>query len=142
VLISTVDVITDPTSLYGQNRLLLENFIKTNFDHVILRLCTFIGQHIKKNMLFDLKHNVYINQIDMGAKIQWCILDDLPRLIKNSLINSQINVVSVPIENQEISDEFFPSVQLSKQSNNKCYNISPYLYNRSQIFAAIREYLK
>lgn len=141
VLISTVDVVTDPDSTYGKNRLELENFVKSKFPCVILRLSTLIGKHIKKNMLFDLVHDRYVDKIVPETTVQWCILDHLPDLIKNSPIGTQMNVVSEPIKNQLVADRFFPTAQLLGKDTPKNYDIKPYIYDQEEIFFAMKEYI-
>lgn len=144
VLISTVDTLAYPNSVYGNNRLQLENFVKTYCKkHHILRLSTLIGSTIKKNVLFDLKNNLFVDKIDPSAVIQWCPLDLLPVEINNTIeknINI-INLVSVPITNIEIIKEFFPDVVTYSKAESKQYNVRPYRYVRSQIFTAIEKYL-
>jgi len=144
VLISTVDVITDPTSTYGANRLHLEACVQQHANHYILRLCTLVGQHIKKNMLFDLTNNLYIDKIDGQAQLQWCILDDIVNQLKLAEKNNTrtVNLVSEPIVNEKIAEQFFPEVKLTAFDTNKKYNLTPYVYTQQQIFTAIERYLK
>jgi hypothetical protein len=144
VFISSVDSVMAPDSRYGRNRADMEAWIQNNFhNYYIIRLSTLVGQHIKKNILFDLTKKRYIDQIDHGAKIQWCILDTLMDQIKLAMLNNQrkINLVSQPIANWEIIQEFFPELYKTPTVSRVFYNQQPYYYTREQIFNAIRKYL-
>jgi len=144
VFISSVDTVTVPNSRYGHNRADMESWIKNNFyNHHIVRLSTLIGPYIKKNILFDLANKRYIDQINHGVKIQWCILDTLIDQIDLAVINNQreINLVSQPIANWEIIQEFFPEWYQHPVTSNVLYDQRPYYYTRKQIFNAIRKYL-
>jgi hypothetical protein len=145
VLISSVDAVMVPNSRYGHNRADMEAWVQNNFqDYYIVRLSTLIGRHIKKNILFDLTEKKYIDHIDHGAKIQWCILDTLIDQISQAKINNrrEINLVSQPIANWEIIQEFFPELYQPPTESKVYYNQQPYHYTRDQIFNAIRQYLR
>jgi hypothetical protein len=145
VLISSVDAVTYPDSIYGSNRAMLENFVRHQFENYnILRLSTLIGKHIKKNVLYDLKHGLFLDKIDSGAQLQWCILDKLADEIELSILNNQHekDLVSVPVANYEILSKFFPDITMQSQTDSRRYNMQPYHYTRKQIFEAIEDYLK
>jgi len=145
VFISSVDAVVAPNSRYGRNRANMESWIRNNYNnHYIVRLSTLVGKHIKKNILFDLKQKKYVDQIDHGAKIQWCVLDSLADQIKLIILNKQreINLVSKPIANWEIIQEFFPELAQPLTASTVHYDQQPYFYTRAQIFNAIRQYLK
>lgn len=144
VLISSVDAETAPDSLYGRNRAWLEQELSKAHNTYILRLSTLIGKRIKKNVLFDLKHNLFLESLDRHAELQWCILDDLPLQIYIS-INSTPgtrNIVSEPIKNISIIEQFFPHITKGKESSTVHYNQQPYVYTQADIFAAMEKYLK
>jgi hypothetical protein len=147
ILISTVDTLS-ATSGYGVNRKLLEDTIKDIFDdHHIIRLPTLISKNIKKNVLFDLKNNMYLSSINPESKIQWCLLDKMSQDISN-VINSdikEVNLVSEPIKNKEIIDLFFADKKGQigiTPTACQTYNITPVSYTKDTIFENIREYLK
>jgi hypothetical protein len=144
VLISTVDTIVYSNSVYGNHRLQLENFVKTHCNkYHILRLSTLVGKNIKKNILFDLKNNLFIDKIDPMTVAQWCPLDALHNEIFQVITNNiqELNLVSEPIANQTIIKEFFPTVSTGPSIESKQYNIQPYRYTREEIYTAIRNYL-
>lgn len=144
VLISTVDTVSYPDSPYGRHRLQLENFVKTHCNNYhILRLSTLVGANIKKNVLFDLKNNLFIDKIDPESVVQWCPLDALHAEIQHVIEHDikELNLVSEPIANKEIAQEFFPTVILSAKHKSKQYDIQPYRYTRQEIYKAIGNYL-
>lgn len=145
VLLSTVDAVVAAHSRYGRNRANMETWLKNNYsDYYIVRLSTLIGAHIKKNVLFDLKHQIYLDQIDFTATIQWCLLDTLAEQIDLAMANNQreINLVSQPIANWQLAREFFSDIPVTPGSSTVYYDQKPYYYTAKQIFSAIRQYLK
>lgn len=141
-LIGSLDSAVRPDTPYGFNRLRLEQLLKEISPTTVLRLSTLIGSRIKKNLLYDIKHNQYIEHIDPNSVLQWCLLEDLPNIIASTPIGHTVNVASVPIKNQDIIACFRPDLNLSVKSNSAYYDQGPYIYSRDQIFAAIEKYLK
>lgn len=141
-LIGSLDAAVRPDTPYGHNRLRLEQQLREICPTTVLRLSTLIGPRIKKNMLYDIKHNQYIEHIDPDATLQWCLLSDLPKIIHTAPLGHTVNVASVPIRNQDIISCFCPVLKLSKKCNSAYYDQGPYIYDRDQIFAEIEKYLK
>lgn len=144
ILISSIDVITNPNSRYSQNRKTLENKIKKYPNSKILRLATLVGESIKKNVLYDLAHGLWLDKIAGDAVLQWSLLDDLANQIDIALLNQvqEINVVSEPIVNHDIVQSFFPHISLYPNTTDITYDVRPYVYCRRQIFQAIENYIK
>jgi hypothetical protein len=144
VLISSVDVETAPDSIYGHNRAWLEQQLISAHTTHVLRLGTLIGKHIKKNVLFDLKHGLFLNLLDRDAELQWCILDDLSQQISKRLsdLPGVYNIVSEPVKNSQIINRFFPHLAAEKTHSTVRYNQQPYVYTKEHIFAAMEQYLK
>lgn len=144
VLIGSVDAETAPNTIYGRNRAWLEQELLQIHDTHILRLSTLIGHRIKKNVLFDLKHGLFLDSLDRDAELQWCILDDLSQQIDASLVSGlrHTNIVSEPINNIEIIDQFFPHIISGEPSSTVRYDQQPYVYTKQQIFTAMEQYLK
>lgn len=140
-LISSVDAITAPNSVYGKNRLWLENNLQATLPTGVLRLSTLIGKHIQKNVLYDIKHSQYLKEIDAAAWLQWCLLDDLQILVNDTKPGASIDVVSEPIQTQEILTRFVPELQFNSRKTSLWYNQQPYLYNKQQIFSAMDQYM-
>lgn len=144
VLISTVDTISYPDTAYGSHRLQLENFVATHCtQYHILRPSTLVGCNIKKNVLFDLKNNLFVDKIDPAAVVQWCPLDTMHNEIDYVITNNitELNLVSEPIANQDIINKFFPGVTTHSKLQSKKYNVQPYRYTREEIYTAIGNYL-
>lgn len=144
VLIGSVDAETAPNTTYGRNRVWLEQELLQIHDTHVLRLSTLIGHRIKKNVLFDLKHGLFLDSLDRDAELQWCILDDLSQQIDASLASGSrhTNIVSEPINNIEIIDRFFPHITSGSIASKVRYGQQPYVYTKQQIFAAMEQYLK
>jgi len=154
VLISTVDTQHCPDTPYGGNRLHLENFVKSLPDYRIVRLSTLIDPAIKKNVLYDLKHQKFLESINLDQCMHWYLLRDLPahlKIIENNQIK-EINLVSEPIYVHEIVDKFFNSFELSTYKESVPYDLvcdhvsllggtGKYLYSKDQIFHFMKEYL-
>ena len=145
VLISTCDTQVSPDTAYGKHRLDLENLVQDFFHYyTILRLPSLIGDDITKNIIYDIKHSTpWVDKINVSVKQQWYILDDLEEDVKRAVERSQsiTNLVSEPILNKEITDQFS---KLDEKAVNidKVYNLHPYKYYKDEIFEAIRLYMR
>jgi hypothetical protein len=107
VHLSTVDVFKE--SLYGSNRKFLENELSKLHDSITIRLPSIIASNIKKNIIHDLKHNIWLDKISLDSRIQWYPLKRLRTDIE-TIISNQIktaNFVSQPIDNREIVGRYF-----------------------------------
>lgn len=143
VLIGTVDSIVRSHLPYGSNRLYMENRLKTLFDNVyILRLSSLIHKNISKNMLYDLKHSQYLDKINADSSLQWYDLTNLATDINFSINNKlhERTLVSEPIVNREIINQFFPEIQVTGLTVTT-QNIQPYYYSKLDIFNSIKKYL-
>ena len=142
VLFSTGDTQVKPNSTYGHNRLQLENWVKTLPDGSIVRLPSLIHSTITKNMLYDIKHNCWLDKINPNNQLQWFDLSLLKDWITTS--ECEINLCSEPILARDILAEFAPTVteQLDYTRKGDVYDLQPYSYTREEIFASIRDYLK
>jgi hypothetical protein len=143
ILISTGDTQIRPDTVYGSNRLKIENYIKNNFkEYHIVRLPSLIGSDITKNMLYDIKHQTHwIEKINADAWLQWYPLDRL-QVDLSALTELEYNLCSEPIQGWEIINKFAPNLKLSPQDTNLRYDLKPYSVTKQEVFAAIEEYLK
>ena len=142
VLIGSVDAVTAPKTHYGNNRARLEYYLAESVPTTVLRLSTLIGSHIKKNVLHDIKYNLFLDKIDAGAEIQWCVINDLPRFIDQAQPRDVRNIVSEPIANWEILQRYRPELVPAEIPHSTVrYNQQPYCYSKQQIFAAMDEYM-
>lgn len=144
VLIGSVDAVTAPNTEYGSNRAWLEQHLANQHNLYTLRLCTLIGKRIKKNMLYDIKHGLFLEKIDAGAVLQWCILDDVPAQIERVIAQGpgSVNIVSEPIANRTVLQRFCPELVPDIDTESVSYNQQPYVYNQTQIFMAMEQYLQ
>jgi hypothetical protein len=147
ILIGTVDSILLQTSQYGNNRKFLEDFVKQKYQtHNILRLSSLISNNIKKNLLYNIKYEKWLDTIDLHSILQWYPLSHLVEDINYAVVNNipELNLVSEPILNLDIVQSFAPQhlPKISKKQNNLSYNFSPYKFTRNEIFKYIHEYMK
>lgn len=147
ILISTVDTQLHQDTAYGQNRKYLEEAVKSHFDnYYILRLGTIISNNITKNILFDLKNNIFLDSINLESTLQWTPLYQLRHNIESTIHANvrEINLLSESIQNKEIVDKFF-SVNTQIGTNpvsTRFYNLTPTYYTKDVIFDAMAEYLR
>ena len=144
VLISTGDTQVKPDTGYGKNRLELENAIRGRFEnHYIIRLPGLIGNDITKNILYDIKHKTeWADKINGSVKQQWYPLDDLEKDIPAIIEGSEriVNLVSEPILNKDIVDEFSNGTQINETAVG--YDLKPYKYTKEEIFDQISLYMR
>lgn len=143
-MLSTIDVLQYPHTVYGANRLRLERFLQQRFACTrIIRLGGFIYTGMKKNVLFDIKHGCYLDDINLDSVCQWTPFAELFDLLDVPNIG-MINAVSEPISVREIVTRFRPDL-LSQVGKNpvecQTYNVTPYLFARDLVFRAISEYM-
>jgi hypothetical protein len=142
ILVGTVDSILRNHVPYGHNRSWFENQLTQHFNTYTLRLGALIYPTIKKNVLYDLKHGQYLDNINLNTQLQWYNLDNLHRDICFSLISDlqERNLVSEPIFNWEIAERFFPDYKL-KSADAVNQSVAPYSENKEDIFQAMGKYL-
>jgi hypothetical protein len=110
-----------------------------------------IHTDIKKNVLYDLKHSLYLDKINGQAIRQYYPLeklaDDINIIVDHDI--QDINLVSEPIEDQLIVDHFFPHVGTQRNPCGNPYNLSCdklpfeyYILTKNQIFNYIEKYIK
>jgi len=145
VLISTGDTQVRPDIGYGQHRLELENAVRGRFsNHYVIRLPGLIGNDITKNILYDIKHKTeWATKINTNTQQQWYPLDNLEQDIASILSDDkrEVNLVSEPILNQDIVDQFSQLTAKTIGSSIK-YDLRPYKYTKEEIFDAISLYLR
>ena len=147
VLIGTIDAVVNPDTAYGQNRLRLENFVKQEFaHHYVLRFGNIVGANIKKNVLFDLKHDQFLDSINLDSVTQWYPLKRLQTDIEHALLHSSYEqtLVSDPIQVKEIVERFFPEKLTHVGTNpgaKSNYNL-PSVFDKQQVFDCMAEYCK
>ena len=142
VLFSTVDAVTAPDSNYGQNRHWLEQGMQRYHATTVYRLCTLIGTEIRKNILYDIKHGQFLDQINSESEFQWCLLADLGQLVSSAEPGTVQDIVSEPIVNGDILRRFCPGLELCSTPHSVKYDQQPYVYSKHHIFQAMEAYLQ
>lgn len=140
VLISTVDVVVK-TSPYAVNRKFLEEQVKTTPNFKIIRLPLLIDSSIKKNILYDIKHNQYIESINALDVCQWYPLKNIANDLLSLKDNTITNFVSEPIVNRKIIELFSPEkLAIVKNKNENTYDIQPYHYTADAMLDCMKQY--
>jgi hypothetical protein len=121
LLISTVDVFENPVCVseddvpsasntigYGPNRLVFEEFVNGHFgESWTVRLPGLVGQNLKKNVLYDLRHGKPVFEVAINSQFQFYPLsrmeDDLDTLLRSD--PGLFHLVAEPLTLQEISDD-------------------------------------
>tara|TARA_B110000037_G_C17113520_1_gene502801 strand:+ start:1343 stop:2932 length:1590 start_codon:yes stop_codon:yes gene_type:complete len=123
ILISSIDVyenvdaeydedyIINPNNnhTYGKNRFFFEEYIKERFnDYNIIRLPALFGKGLKKNIIYDLIHNINVNDIPLNSSFQWYYLEwlkkDIDIILKNNI--KVCNLFTEPIHTTDIIKVF------------------------------------
>jgi hypothetical protein len=120
LLISTVDVFERPVGVseddvpiasnasgYGPNRLKFEGFVTGHFgDSWTVRLPGLVGQNLKKNVLYDLRHGKPVSEVAINSQFQFYPLsrtgDDLDTVLRSD--PGLFHLVAEPLTMQEIAD--------------------------------------
>lgn len=149
VLIGSVDAVYAPNSVYGSNRLALEHFAQTQFEHCyVIRLCTLIHPRISKNLLFDIRHQQYLDRVNGAVVRQYYPLSrlctDIATVIDHDI--REINLVSEPVSDQEMMQRFSPETVLTTTPvlPYDLHSQAPfgqYVLSKSQVFEHVTEYM-
>tara|TARA_Y100001970_G_scaffold294326_1_gene450609 strand:+ start:9562 stop:10332 length:771 start_codon:yes stop_codon:yes gene_type:complete len=106
---------------YGKNRYEFEKFIINNFENYhIIRLPMLFGEGLKKNVLYDLLNNQFINGINYNSVFQWYNPKNLSKdfkLITNNNLKI-VNLISEPLEIKSLVDRFFLDKRKLMTQNN------------------------
>lgn len=142
-----------PDSHYGANRYLLEEKISSLPNSSIIRLPSLCQNDIKKNILYDLANQQWLEKICLDAEIQWYPVDQLSKDIKYVINHNipKINLATAPISNRMIVEKFYPELIERLQSNSlpltqydvkTCYSDSGYWICNSAIWKNFAEFFK
>ena len=128
-LISTIDVYSQsplesdedyypnyPGLCYGSNRLVFESLVKEFISYknfYIFRLPALFGNHLKKNVIFDLLNNNQLEKININSYYQWYDLEDLSsdilRFSSSYKKDSVFNLFTEPVYTKDLIDNFYPN---------------------------------
>jgi nucleoside-diphosphate-sugar epimerase len=118
VHISTVDVYKSPFGVdemspveldglhpYGRHRYLLENFIKSNFNTLTIRLPALFGKGLKKNFVYDILNDNCLELTHKSSRFQLYCIDYLWKDICWALDNdiTLLNITSDSMSAREIA---------------------------------------
>lgn len=166
ILVSTVDVFTKPLGVdeddepeldkanaYGANRRLLETEFQKLYDNsIIVRLPGLVGNGLRKNALFDLKHGNEIHKLNGASVFQFYPMSNLWGDITKSrqLELSTVHLTAEPVGLGHVASTVF-GVELQKTESPVLYDFrtkhsaawgqaTPYQYDAQFSLDAIREY--
>jgi hypothetical protein len=123
VLISTVDVFSDPSDVdedtpvrteglhaYGLNRRRLEQAVQDRFPgHLVVRLPGLVGPGLRKNAIYDLAHDNEVHKIDSRGVFQFypmvCLWADVRTALAEGL--SLVHLTAEPLSVTAIAREAF-----------------------------------
>jgi nucleoside-diphosphate-sugar epimerase len=171
VLISTVGVYKSPTgadentaieldglSPYGKNRYHLEQFVRDNFDALIIRLPGLFGPGLKKNVIYDLMHDNMVENIHSEGVYQYYNLGNIWRDINRALDNNLnlVNFATEPIQTKELAEQCFGRQEFDQRPEGikpaywDMHSVraevfggkNPYMYSKDQVLSDIRGFIK
>lgn len=166
ILISTVDVYPVPIDVdenttiniqdckpYGKHRLELEDFVKDNFDAVIIRLPGLFGTGLKKNIIYDFINNNQIDKINPNGCFQFYSLEHLTQDIQTALQNNLqvLNISCEPTSVQEVAQICLGEQLPESNSTGIKYDYKSiyaslyrgkngYLYSKEQVLSDLKAY--
>jgi len=170
VLISTVGVYKTPNGAdedtvleleglpaYGTNRIPLENFVRDNFDALIVRLPGLFGNGLKKNVIYDLLNNNMVEKIHSKGVYQYYNLGNIWKDINIALeagLNT-VNFATEPVRTDELAAYCFgienfdqepegikPAFWDMHSKHAELYGgTPPYLYNKQQVLDDIKAFV-
>jgi nucleoside-diphosphate-sugar epimerase len=171
VLISTVGVYKSPNGAdedtvleteglppYGVNRIPLEDFVRDNFDALIVRLPGLFGEGLKKNVIFDLLNNNMVEKIHSKGVYQYYNLGNIWKDINVALDNGlqTINFATEQLRTDEVAayafglDNFDQEPEGMKPAfwdmHSKHAGLyggtPPYLYSKQQVLDDIKAFVE
>jgi nucleoside-diphosphate-sugar epimerase len=169
ILMSSVDVYPVPIEVdedtpidasnlhpYGKHRFELENFVRDNFDSLIIRFPGLFGVGLKKNIIYDFLNNNLVNLIHKDSVFQFYNLANLWQDIQTSLdrglklINfateptsvSQVAKVAFDFdftnEPEQVPAKYDMQTKYSQLFNN---DESAYLYDKDRVLLDLKDFV-
>lgn len=167
ILISTVDVFQSPINVdesssvtldglgpYGKHRFELEQFVRSRFETLVVRLPGLFGPGLKKNIIYDFLHDNSVDKIHHAACYQFYDTTRLWRDIQVAL-KAQLELVhfaTEPVSVGDVARVAFNREFTNAPNNNPARydfrtrydslygNTSGYLYDRGDVLHAIRQF--
>lgn len=149
-LVSNCSDIGTPPTPYGRNRLIFENIVTSMFDAnkvYILRIGCLFGKNIKKNIIYDLLNNNYLDHLTDNFTMQLYDLNNLANDF-NYLYDNNIhlaNIFSEPVYISEIINIFNQcgyNYQFNLTlNNNKSYNNKGLLLPKDLLLSKLKDFI-
>ena len=133
---------------YGLNRIFLEDFIKKNFDSLIIRLPIVYGKNIKKNFIFDLINKKNLDQLNYNDIVQIYnvdnLIDDINYCLRKKI--KEFNVWSEPIKLGQIAKKVF-NIKITKKRKPRVMKMKSnfkkkYHYSKSYLEKELHQFIK
>lgn len=98
--------------IYGSNRYMFELLVKQTLEYEsikIFRLPALFGNHLKKNIFYDLLNSNQVEKINTSSVYQWYNLDNLWQdVLKCATINEELfNLFSEPVATKDLVSDVF-----------------------------------
>ena len=167
VLISTIDVYSPVNGVnedstidahtlqpYAKHRRMLEEFARTNFNSLVIRLPGLFGSGLKKNVIFDLLHGKTENA-SPESLLQFYNLNyiwaDVTKALNNNL--QTLNIATEPITLKDLAKTIFnlnleqsttPPAQYDMHTKNApLWGIidKPYLYSQDKVLEDLKKFV-
>lgn len=144
VLVSTIDVFEDSfdknetnaagsSQAYGAHRLMLEEVVSNLSVANIIRLPAIVSHNLKKNVLYDLKHDNGIDKIHPASKFQFYPLGRLASDIEIVLLND-INLLHASVEPLSVEEIWNSWDNVKKPQLNYSNMTVPVSYRFKSVF--------
>lgn len=165
ILISTIDVYENPLDVtemdeanctenkpYGNNRLILENFVRSFFDnYLIIRLPIVYGKYFSKNFIFDILNNKEVDKINGNSIVQIYNVENLVSDM-NIFLGQKLNIVNLatePLTIKELFPKFFDTDLFNISKNNSKTNMittfngnKKYFYQKEDLISELNKFIE
>jgi len=140
--------LTDSGSPYGFHRRLLEEFLTSRFPQVkIFRLGGLVGEGLKKNAVYDIKHHNRLEAISPTTTMQFFPLRKLHEFISPDFekFGPIVNLTAPPLALSQIAS--IANVELNPQAPSVHYDVRSKYFNRGYAvsfedsLSAVEDYL-
>lgn len=144
-----------PGLSYGSNRLMFESLVREFISYenfYVFRLPALFGNHLKKNVIFDLLNNNQVERINTNSYYQWYDLEDLSSdILRFSSLHkkdSVFNLFTDPVYTKDLVDNFYPNKsigyhgELVEYRYKTKYFSGGYLYDKQKSIDKIAKFIK
>jgi len=167
VLISTIDVYPTPRGVdestpidgesnhpYGKHRYRLEDFFRSRFDTLVLRLPGLFGHGLKKNVIYDFLNDNDVSKVNSDGVFQFYNLDWLWNDVEKArgLGLSLLNLATEPTSVRDLAQEAFGTTFDNPLPNPALYDFRSmhfaqwggrdgYLRTRDEVMIGMRDFV-